>query len=119
MPAVHTSQPSELQPVALDATPTPESKRPDYASASLYRLSWLMVILALMLVSAYIVPYLTQRISYSWNLGKQRAEYEVATDNLDEFPLNSLSKAYQMVSQRVGPSVVHINVGTARSARHP
>lgn len=99
--------------VLLEARSTevlPVQRRADPA-ASLYRLSWLMVILALMLVSGYIVPYLTERVSYSWNRGKQKAEYEVASAHIEDFSLTHLSKAFQLVSHRVGPSVVHINVG--------
>jgi S1-C subfamily serine protease len=39
-----------------------------------------------------------------------RAEYEVAGQQLQNVSLNSLSEASELVSRRVGPSVVHINL---------
>lgn len=58
----------------------------------------------------YMVPYLLERYHYSAARGRQRAEYEIAAEGLKTLPLDSLSKAYQMVSLRVSPSVVHIDV---------
>ena len=83
------------------------------ASPSLSRITWLMALAAFILVSAAIVPMLVQRVSYSWNLGKEKAQYEVAAETLKNVRLNELST---QVSKRAGPSVVHINVlGKQRS----
>jgi len=72
------------------------------------------------MVLQYLVPYLLERYQYAATRGRQRAEYEVATDGLKALPLDQLSKACQMVSLRVGPSVVHIDVrGNATTAPQP
>ena len=93
---------------ALVSKPTPAPSGP-----SLSRVTWLMAFVAFLLVSAAIVPVLIQWISYSWNLGKEQAEYEVAATALKNVRLNELST---QVSKRAGPSVVHINVlGKQRS----
>lgn len=55
-------------------------------------------------------PALVERFEYAISRGRQRAEMEVASTGLANLGLDSLSKQYQMVSKRVGPSVVHINV---------
>ena len=81
---------------------------------SLSRLTWLMALAAFVLVSAAIVPMLVQRVSYSWNLGKEKAQYEVAAETLKNVRLNELSA---QVSKRAGPSVVHINVLGKQRAR--
>ena len=57
----------------------------------------------------YIVPHMAEEIQYSLTRGEQRAKYEVAGEHLRNAGLNDLSLAYQMVSQRVSPSVVHIS----------
>jgi serine protease Do len=68
-------------------------------------LSFLGVLLAV----SYIVPYIAEQTQYAITRGKQRAEYEFAQKHLDESPIREMSRAYQMVSQAVGPSVVHIS----------
>lgn len=116
---------SELEPptggspvpvgAALDSATSRESritKLPplpprESTSDSLHRLTWSLLVLASILMMMMLVPYFVRRVSYSWNLGKQQAEYEVATDMLRQVKFNDLST---LVSKRVGPSVVHINV---------
>jgi serine protease Do len=73
------------------------------------KLVWLLTFLAVALTMAYLVPYVAEQTQYALTRGKQRAEYEIASQHLPGSPLEQLSQAYQMISQRVGPSVVHIN----------
>jgi serine protease Do len=73
-------------------------------------LLWLVTVVAVMLGVYTLVPRLAEEINYSLTRGRQRAEYEFARERLSDAPLEGLSAAYQLVSQRVGPSVVHINV---------
>jgi len=68
-----------------------------------------------LLILQYLVPYLLERYHYAITRGRQQAEY----DGLKEMPLDSLSKAYQMVSQQVWPSVVHINVRSVHERELP
>ncbi|MDP6556658.1 MAG: trypsin-like peptidase domain-containing protein [Pirellulaceae bacterium] len=74
------------------------------------RLSLFFIALACLLLMRFFVPYFVERIQYAVTRGRQRAEVEVAEKALEKLPLEGLSQAYQLVSKRVGPSVVHINV---------
>jgi len=82
------------------------------ASFSLSKLLWLVTMVAVMLGVYNLVPRLAENINYGLTRGRQRAEYENARERLKDLPLEGLSAAYQLVSQKVGPSVVHINVET-------
>jgi len=73
------------------------------------KLVWLLSFLGVLLAISYLVPYIAEQTQYGITRGKQRAEYEFARAHLGESPLADMSRAYQMVSQVVGPSVVHIN----------
>ncbi len=89
----------------------PSHKHDDYARPSITgRLSWLVGLMLFMVVTSYFVPFAVERIRYSWVRGRQRAEYETASEQLKKRPFAELSKAFQLVSQRVSPSVVHINI---------
>lgn len=73
------------------------------------KLLWLLAFLAVLLAVAFTVPYLVEQIQYASTRGRQRAEHELAQVELKDSPLGQLSRGYQMVSQFVGPSVVHIH----------
>jgi serine protease Do len=73
------------------------------------RLVWLLSFLAVLLAISYLVPYIAEQTQYAITRGKQRAEHDFAEAHLGQTPLADMSRAYQMVSQVVGPSVVHIN----------
>jgi serine protease Do len=72
------------------------------------KLMWLMATLACLLAIAQLIPYFAEQTAYSIARGKQRAEYETASKLLAESPLEALSQSGQRITQRVGPSVVHI-----------
>lgn len=73
------------------------------------KLVWLMAFLGLLLAISYLVPYIAEHTQYAITRGKQRAEYDFAQQHLGESPIREVSRASQMVSQMVGPSVVHIS----------
>jgi S1-C subfamily serine protease len=73
------------------------------------KLVWLMAFLATLLAISYLVPYIAEQTQYAITRGKQRAEHDFAREHVGESPVGEMSRAYQMVSQLVGPSVVHIN----------
>jgi serine protease Do len=73
------------------------------------KLVWLLAFLALLLAISYLVPYIAEQTQYAATRGRQRAEHDFAREHIGESPIGDLSRAYQMVSQVVGPSVVHIN----------
>ncbi|QDU30174.1 Periplasmic pH-dependent serine endoprotease DegQ precursor [Anatilimnocola aggregata] len=76
------------------------------------KLLWLLTFLGVLLGVTYLVPNMVEQIQYASARGKQRAEHELAKEELKDQPLAQLSRASQLVSQRVGPSVVHITAQT-------
>lgn len=58
----------------------------------------------------FAMPAIVEEIRYAWHRGELRAQYESSGDGLKNVSLTALSDAYQMVTDRVGPSVVHIDV---------
>lgn len=89
-----------------DRQQTAEANRVRLAWA---KLMWLLAFLAVLLAISYLVPYIAENTQYAITRGKQRAEHDFATEHLSGSPLSQMSRAYQMVSQAVGPSVVHIS----------
>lgn len=79
------------------------------------KLLWLMAFLVVLLAVSYLVPFIAENTQYAITRGKQRAEYDFAKVHLADAPLAQMSLAYQMVSQHVSPSVVHINTVAAGS----
>jgi S1-C subfamily serine protease len=71
---------------------------------------WLAATFSFLAMLRYFLPGVVEEIQFASARGKQRAEYEVATAGLKSAPLGDLSKAWQMVSQRASPSVVHIRI---------
>jgi len=98
-----------------DALPADESNvaaprhdiRPPVRPLSM--LVWVLCGLLVVLALRYVVPYYVEEVNYAAARGQQRAEVEIAADGLKELGLNSLSTAFQLVSKRVGPSVVYID----------
>jgi len=97
----------------------PAVRRRNHGSHSPHLMSRVLVLLALLLALQYLVPYLLERYHYAITRGKQQAEYDVAAAGLQDLQLSALSKASQLVSQKVGPSVVHIDVSSVRTQRPP
>ena len=64
------------------------------------------MLIALLLSARFLVPSVVEEIRYAWHRGELRAEYESSGEGLRNVSLDSLAQAYQMVNQRVGPSVV-------------
>ncbi len=94
-----------------------ETAKPGAASRAVYRLTWCLTILGFMLVIVSGLPLLVEEIQYRLERGRQRAQVEIATAGLGNMHLSELSRAYQMVSQRVAPSVVHINIVESRGGQ--
>lgn len=81
---------------------------------SMMLLTSMLIMLA---VARYSVPSIVEEIRYAWHRGELRAEYESGTEGLQNVSLDSLNRAYQMVTSAVGPSVVHIDVQRRASDR--
>lgn len=75
----------------------------------------LMVVLILMIAVRLVVPPLVESIRYAWFRGQLRAEYELSGERLNTVSLKSLTEVSKLISRRVGPSVVHINLLTDES----
>lgn len=73
------------------------------------KLLWLLAFLAVLLGISYLVPLIAENTQYALTRGRQRAEHDFAVEHLPGSPLAQLSRASQMVSQAIAPSVVHIN----------
>ncbi len=99
--------------------PRPHVRRTGPAGQAPFTLTRILILLGLLIVLQYLVPYLLERYRYAETRGRQQAEYDVAAKALESIQLTGLSKASQLVSQKVGPSVVHIDVGSVRSPRGP
>ena len=55
-----------------------------------------------------------ENYQFALTRGKVRAEYENADEILRDQPLNNVSLAYQLVAQKISPSVVEIRAVTQR-----
>jgi serine protease Do len=78
----------------------------------------LTLILALLVVVRWLLPPLLESSRYSWFRGQLRAEHEAAGEQLRNVSLDGLSRVSQLVSQRVNPSVVHLDVKQALPWNH-
>ena len=65
---------------------------------------------AMLYLAQSMVPRVVEEIRYGWHRGQLRSERELGIEGLQNVSLDSLSAACQMVTQTVGPSVVHIDV---------
>jgi serine protease Do len=113
IPSITAAMVDPAQPAA-DASARPEAGQGVSSAASnrgLRRLTWFLLTL---LAAQYLVPYLLERYQFAITRGRQRAEYETATEAMGGLPLSTLSKSCRLVSHRVAPSVVHIDVGPIR-----
>ncbi len=82
------------------------------ASTSQDRFAWLLTSFAFLVLLSFFLPYTVEKMTYAVARGRQRARYETAGEHLKDVALKELSDAYQLVANRVGPSVVHINVAS-------
>src|SRR5688500_18691450 len=68
------------------------------------KLTWLLAFLGVLLAVSYLVPFIAEQTQYAITRGQQRAEHDFAKEHIGESSLGDLSRAYQQVSQIVGPS---------------
>ena len=114
-------QPADPSPPETEAARQAAAEKPAAPPAALPRpnretahpilypgLTWVLGLTVGVLLLRYIVPYFAEELQYAITRGEQRARYETAGEYLTQASLNDLSLAYQLVSQRVAPSVVHI-----------
>ncbi len=76
---------------------------------------WFLATVLLVLTAWWIGPLAVEKYRYAATRGRVQAEYEHAVQRLRNTPLNDLSLAYQLVAQRIRPSVVSVRAGILRS----
>ncbi len=101
--------PPRIHPLDRQEMVRARSSEDDRIRLAWAKLVWLMAFLAVLLAISYFVPYIAETTQYALTRGKQRAEHDFAKEHLGESPIREVSRASQMVSQMVGPSVVHIS----------
>ena len=69
---------------------------------------WFLTSAGLMLFVWKIGPEVLENYQYSFVKGKIRAEYENAFEMLEDNPLGRVSEAYELVAQKIRPSVVSV-----------
>jgi serine protease Do len=109
------TQPADISGQQTPATPAPAAPLPLRPNAHPLHLATstllsLLMVFALLLAARFVVPPLVESTRYGWYRGQLRAEYELSGQRLRNVSLDSLAEVSQLVSQRVGPSVVHINL---------
>lgn len=113
---VNSGRPSTV-PVVLESKPdvhrgaprTPHSRPQSPESTGMSGLYFLLASAALMFGVWFIGPRLVEEYHYAAALGRTRGEFENAVSQLEKQPLSNVSQAYQLVAQRIRPSVVSIN----------
>ena len=117
-----TPRPTSLRPPSVSVQPRAESinrsaatpKQPSPAIQHPAPLgSWgtylFLLTMVLTITVAWLVgPRLVEEYHYAAAVGKARGEYENAVEQLEQAPLTEVSLAYQMVAQRIRPSVVSV-----------
>lgn len=83
------------------------------AGQELTRLSRMLWVLGFML-AVLVSPIVAGRIQYAMTEARERAQFDVAKENLQDISLTQFSTASRLLAQYVGPSVVSI---TTRSGR--
>ncbi|MEL7496687.1 MAG: trypsin-like peptidase domain-containing protein [Planctomycetota bacterium] len=85
------------------------ARRPaDPSAAARSTLYFFLTVLSTFFALWFVGPRLVEEYYYAAEIGRARAEYENAVEQLDKAPLNDVSLAYQLVAQRIKPSVVSI-----------
>ena len=93
-------------------------RSPSAESGTSLLVTLVLTILGILVVRA-VMPSLVEQVYYAMERGKQRAQFDVATDRLSEDPISQLSNASQLVSRRIAPSVVHIDTRREEIASVP
>jgi S1-C subfamily serine protease len=107
LPIEQAEELTDADQVSDVAVPASVSTTPHPIWQSLCLIASMVVML---LIARFSVPRIVEEIRYSWHLGEMRAEYEMGGQGLKNVSLESLSRAYEMVTSAVVPSVVHIDV---------
>lgn len=91
-------------------TPVIANESSKSTSPGFQLLAGLSALISFLILFRFLVPQIIEESRYSWYRGELRARHEASGNGLKNVSLNTLSEAYQMLTQYVGPSVVHIDV---------
>ena len=100
----------EVEKSNLSETPSGRTNKESAVHLASSTFASLVMVLVVLLLARVIVPPLVESTRYRWHKGQLRAEYELSGQQLRSVSLDSLADVSQLVSQRMGPSVVHINL---------
>ena len=91
-----------------ESVPTKRPPQRREGESFIARFFWFTASAAFVLCVWKIGPEVLENYQYSLTKGKIRAEYENAIEMLDSNPLQGVSDAYQLVAQKIRPSVVSV-----------
>ena len=93
----------------VDSSPRERpNRRHSQKSNPTHHLFWLAATIALFFSAWFLGPTLIERYQYAATKGRIQAQYENAVNSLKNEPLTNLSRAYQLVAQKIHPSVVSV-----------
>ena len=94
------------RPAASQKQPLPITQPAPLSNWGTY--FFLLTMILTIAVAWLVGPRLVEEYHYAAAIGKARGEYAHAVEQLDQAPLTEVSMAYQMVAQRIRPSVVSV-----------
>ena len=94
------------------------SNSTNWKTAACSTLASISIVMTLLLSVRLLLPPLLESSRYSWYRGQLRAEHEAAGEQLQHVSLDGLGSISALVSQRVTPAVVHIDVRQRNSQSH-
>jgi serine protease Do len=86
----------------------PSNQRASEAGALLAGVFWFLATVMLVLAAWFLGPMAIERYQYAATRGRVEAEYDKARQMLGDLPLQDVSLAFQLVAQRIKPSVVSV-----------
>ena len=102
-------------PHLQNAGPRRQRRRSSIAEELFARMFWLASSAVLVMTIWKIGPIVVENYQYSLVKGKVRAEYENAVEQLQQDPLRGVSNAYELVAQKIRPSVVSVKADRGSS----
>ena len=106
--SVGAPQPNRERVQRHEASRTSRNPRRNEGESFIARFFWFTASAAFVLCVWKIGPEVLENYQYSLTKGKIRAEYENAVEMLEDNPLQGVSDAYQLVAQKIRPSVVSV-----------
>lgn len=112
-------EPTPLETCSVDASLVPTDHSPvdlDQRPAIHQELSLVRRLLWIfgLLLAVLIAPSVAGRIQYALIEAKERAQIDVARENLQDFNLDQFSTSSRLLAQLVGPSVVNVRTSSER-----